>query len=318
MSSSDVPFILVLTTSAHVDDTSTYATPMRKVGDSLIRGYVVSTEYDTRAILERYGGSATHIFYDIEKKTVPKVLGREFNLERLVVSSEYKEKSVPFKPNDVTVSAVMDNIINVLGRREKGLGGLHACVFGIGNIGFKTSLSLVEAGVEVTLVGRSFAKAELMANAINQVKPRATLAVAKAARAVGHALVGKDVLITCASQSAVIFRHDVDRAESLTMALDVGKQNLSSDAIEYLLQTNRKVQRLSITNALVRYVAGALYLSNHGDEPIGRGKALGRNVVSGGMIGGRGDWIVDDYRNPSCWLGIADGRGGFARRKKNA
>lgn len=307
-------FVLVLTTSAHADDAISYAAPIRNLGEKIIRGFVVKSETDTTDILDRYGRNAEFIFYDIEKKSVPISPGSEFNLERYFVGSEFKLKSIPFKPNDITVSAVFDNLSNSLGRRGKGLGGLRVCLAGVGNIGFKTALSLVESGVDVTLVSRSFEKAERCANTINEIKPSATLAVADAAQSVSALPHKQDALITCASESAIIQRKHLENVEDLKFVLDVGKKNLSSDAVAYLIASGIRVQRLSVTDALVKYIAGALHILEYGSEPVGAGVVKGRNVVSGGMLGRKGDWIVDDYRNPIRWLGIADGEGGFMRR----
>ena len=71
--------------------------------------------------------------------------------------------------------------------------------------------------------------------------------------------------------------------------------------------------RLDVGSEQLAYVFETLHQEKR-NRTFGRGEFAGFNVCSGGCIGNAGDIVVDDFRNPSFVIGIADGTGGFKER----
>ena len=159
-----------------------YFTPIRIGPTFVMFGAVVFSESEGEKILKNIDGFFSHIFIDCEKKSSLQTVNEFdlFNLERL--SHEIVKKSFLrfFKGNDLTVDAIDNFIFHWSSSKRKMLGGSKLLIVGIGNIGTKIALRLVERGCHVYLLSRSEEKSKYIAKFINFTVPAQTIAKASA------------------------------------------------------------------------------------------------------------------------------------------
>ena len=138
-----------------------YFPKIRNFEGGIIFGVVIYSQLDALEICKIIDGKAKFVFVDSEKK-IPIRINNFYNknekqlsiydidLGNLVSTCARKLKKtklIEFKPNDLTVDSAWLSLSNFF----EILSGKTIAVIGIGNIGSKISLKLVETGVETRL-----------------------------------------------------------------------------------------------------------------------------------------------------------------------
>ena len=238
------------------------------------------------------------------KKTLEYIeLGNLFSTAKLLIKNPHVYE---FKPNDITTDHAWLILSNFFGN----LGSKKISIIGSGNIGFKLSLKLVESGVTVNMFRRNINVNSNLANCINLVKPKSTLAVANAIDDKIKSCIKADAIVGCSNEINVIDEHMIKAMKPNGIILDVGKGNIKKSAIKFANKKNLKVIRCDITETLAHFInlyTNYMFEKNN----YGRKKVNDFFVVSGGFLGKKNDIVVDNYKKPSQILGIADGSGKF-------
>ena len=73
------------------------------------------------------------------------------------------------------------------------------------------------------------------------------------------------------------------------------------------------LERLDMIAGLSGEIIAALETKELIENIAGRGEINGVTVVAGGLIGKKGDVVVDSISNPNRVIGIADGIGGLIK-----
>ena len=220
-----------------------------------------------------------------------------------------KTKLIEFKPNDLTVDSAWLSLSNFF----EILSGKTIAVIGIGNIGSKISLKLVETGVETRLNRKNYNFGVNITDAINIIKPKSTVA---------SATYISDPVKACLHCDAIIGSSNTDNVISLSMvkvmkpngiSLDIGKGNISSEAVKFAIDNNIRVLRLDVNNSIINFINEYINYSKV-TNLMGKNKILKDiTIVSGGFMGENGDIVVDNYKLPTQILGIANGKGNFKK-----
>jgi len=95
----------------------------------------------------------------------------------------------------------------------------------------------------------------------------------------------------------------------MAIVIDAGPGSMSKKTISYALKKGISIYRIDMRAGLFGEIESVLkthYLKNN---VIGEGKIKGVKVVSGGVIGRKGDVVLDSVGTPSKVLGVADGLG---------
>jgi hypothetical protein len=95
--------------------------------------------------------------------------------------------------------------------------------------------------------------------------------------------------------------------------VDAGKGSFSAEAIEEAGRRKLPVYRASIQASFEGQVAMLLKTEDSLAREVGRRKINGVSVVSGSLMGCKGDLVVDNFLNPTQVFGVADGTGDFNR-----
>lgn len=328
-------FCVTITTNTSKGEKKSYLAPLREINKILIFGVVVYSTEQLKNICKTLDNSIDAIFVDAEKK-IPFLIGLKhkkkfhknqlkliYKKERLsnefvelgnlasTVKANTKNTLVhEFKPNDITVEHVwllLRSHFGILGKKKM-------AIIGSGNIGFKLGLKLVESGTSVVLNRRNLNKNMFFANAINLIKPEATIASANFSADKIKACFSADAIIGCSNSLNTIDENMLKCMRPKGIVIDVGKGNIKKKAVDYAKRKGIKVIRCDITKTINNYVS--FYFDFFRDKtPAGvRNIKKTLRIVSGGFIGKKGDVVVDNYLKPTQILGIADGSGKFEKK----
>jgi hypothetical protein len=312
-----------------------YLTPIRSIVHGHIGGVVVFSQSQAILACSVVDGLADVVLVDAEKKigiqyghsaallaqfgiTLPpnaritKSYVEMGNLSAACARFLQKSKFQEFKANDITVDAVWLQLTSWF----KVLSGRKFAIIGVGNIGFKLALKLVESGSSVEIVRRDLARGMLMADVLNLVKPRSTLASVHYNQDPFQACLYADAIIGCTSGQPVIRWEMTQGLKEGGLLIDVGKGCFYADAVQKAIASGIPIYRCDITSSIDGLVAAMernrAYLSNE----MGR-RVLpeeGICLISGGHMGLAGDLIVDNFRRPTRFFGVSDGSGDMKRQ----
>ena len=294
------------------DNKMFYWTPIRRSKNFVSIGIVIFSEDEARIVFKEIDGYVDYIFVDCEKKSKNSNAVGLFNLERL--SYEIISKSVLkfYKGNDLTTDALDKTILSILKNSSKLVGGCNILIVGMGNLGFKISLKLVERGANVYVLNRNKEKAIKLTETINLVKPLETLASAKFINYNSKVDFNIDIIIlthldTIPENDDLYFNTNKE-----CVFIDVGKGCLTRHQINKLVKSGNICLRLDVGDSLLEYIYTEIIFDGTKTNFIPTQKILdNRRIISTGLIGGEDDIIVDDAENPSFFYGICDGSGGF-------
>ena len=214
-----------------------------------------------------------------------------------------------YKGNDITTDSIDNFLFNYLKNKNSLIGGKNVLVIGIGNIGFKISLKLVERGANVYIKSREEEKARLISTVINMVKPKETISTVKVFDY--KESVQFDAIIL--TQLKPISENDnvFLNLNNNVLVLDVGKGCLTKNQIEFIKQREVNAFRLDIGDAFVNSIISAIKYPPKFKLPSR--KVLNNKIclIEPGIIGSLNEVVVNSIENPDFIYGICDGNGGF-------
>lgn len=131
------------------------------------------------------------------------------------------------------------------------------------------------------------------------------------------------IIIGIGAGHPVITQDILHRARAGCRVLDAGIGTLEPSAVAEGLRRNLKLYRLDMRAGLSGEITSILDTEKLVQNVLGRRTLAGVAIVAGGVLGRRGEVIVDSISRPSEVLGLADGRGGLlddagARGYKNS
>jgi len=310
---------LILSLSSSVESNSVAYWGGVRVSDSFIIVSLVNVSQlqfaECAPILSVY---ADYLFVDAEKKHPfeigdnsldgPKALFS--NLLSAALITFDNSKVFPWSPSRITSQAAVARIREVYGGN---LSGASCSVIGLGNIGFKIALHLIEEGCDVIAFGRNHDRLSKLVECLNLIKSDFTLAAAVPARNLDLAMARSRATVLVANSSSYISKRQLQLlGYPESEILDVSKSSLDHEAHDYAHKSNNiNYTRLDIGNELVTMVAStlkSLSLNLNQTSPARLKFSLGESgfCVSGGFPGLAGDSVVDNAFNPSFILGYVN------------
>ena len=296
------------TITSYEKDTDYYLTPIRESHRTRYSGVIVRN-VETAVEIARYlDGKVNYIFVDTEKKVAKENYGQNDvgNIEKAITEVVKQSKILSYKGNDLTVRAA-DSLLRVL---TPNLTGAKIAIIGVGNIGMKLGLSLLERGNSIYLYSNHTAHAQSVSSLLNQVKLRTTLAQSFCALNMGEAIYGAQVLVATTDKKSVIGIAHIQKminlgANQLPILVDIGKGCFE----EAVFEAGHVVFRVDVGEEL----SAEIDLLIQQDEVLFRvvkTRAInGRKFVRKGITGKKGDFVVDSIEHPTQLLGECDGLG---------
>ena len=294
-----------------------YLTPVRVCEEFVLGGCVVFDKKQLSKVLDEIDGKLDIILADSEKTISLDADASNFGLvdrsesfgevsiSNVCFQAIKKSQTFEFKPNDLTVNAAW----SFLSQKLIYLNGKKICILGAGNIGSKLALKLVECGAEVFISRRDMNKGNFIATGLNLIKPHCVNAKIHSNSELMQVLPVADVLIGASRGASVIDENIVKGLGKDCLIVDLGKNNLTKNAIKIATEHLMNIYRTDVTPAIESFVYEVLKTQDIVKYSCGK-KDLGFcNIVSGGYFGRCGDIVVDNIRSPSRVLGVAQGNG---------
>lgn len=278
---------------------------VRELDRAVWGNIIVYLQEDAVEIAKAVDGMVDIILADAEKKAL-KVPGVDLgNIASGVEQVVKKSRYFSFKANDLTVDATDAFIAQTFYR----LAGRKAAIIGCGNIGSKLALKLVERGVDVVITRRDKTALMNISEALNIIKPKETVAKVTYSADNFNASVGVDMLIGFSPGVPVINVDMIKVMKKDGVIIDGGKGCIFPDAISCAEKIGIKVYRMDVRAGFEGALATILKTQQLIESVMGRRQIGGVSLVAGGVIGHKGDIIVDNINKPASITGIANGYG---------
>jgi|GEM_PF-953555 len=287
-----------------------YLTPLRET-NTLIYGGAVVRDVATAYEIARYvDGKTDYVFVDAEKKIRKIYYGPDDvgNIERAIRETVTQSKIITYKGNDLCVDAV-DRLLEQL---VVGLDTFKAGILGVGNVGAKIALRLVERGAHVTVYRRAGDKLKKIIAGLNNIKSANTIAKISMAHSLEDVFSGMDIVIACANEKEIVGKRllSLMNANGPRILVDVGKGCFDEEAVEEAQCLNIPIYRLDVSVIQRHAFSAFVETSKKFDRAIGRRRIDdGISLISLGLLGRFGEIIVDDITHPTEIIGISDGKG---------
>ena len=273
------------------------------IRDTIYGIFGAVTVYDievAKNICKFLDGKIDFILVDAERK-----LEKIQNLPQIIFDTAKKTKIFTFKNNDLTTNSADSLITNIL----KNNCNKKISIVGIGNIGAKLALKLIEREFNVYIASRNLKKTRKIASALNLIKPKfsKTKIHSRSIKNIGKNV---DVLVGFTSGIPIINERIVELMNKNSIIIDGGIGTINEDGIKKAKIKNIRIFRLDIRPGFIAEISNIFeteYFLNH---IMGVKNLDGIKIVAGGYYGNFGDVIVDNITKPEKIIGIADGLGG--------
>jgi hypothetical protein len=285
-----------------------YLTPIRKSGRLIYTGAIVRNVETAIHLSRIVDNKVAYIFVDSEKKVSTANYGENDvgNIEKAVSKSIFSSTLLTYKGNDLTVKSA-DTLIRVL---TPNLTGAKIAIAGIGNIGMKLALSLLERGNHIYLYSHDSSHSSEVAVLLNRFKLRTTISRVHASIHLHDAVDQAQVLIASSNRKKFIGIEHVNAMKYINnlnspILIDIGKGCFKDE----VSTKNNLVFRVDVGDALSSEI-DALISQHELLKSVVKTRTIGgiRFVVRG-VVGNKGDVLVDSLTNPTSVVGICDGDG---------
>ena len=292
-------------------DNTFYTLPPRVFDNYIIAGFCNLKQEYIISLAKEFKDKINFFLVDLEKKGVVG-LGENDNLitgnlEGRLEEIVEKEKILGIRFDALTA----EHVINLLIKENPFLYKRSISIIGLGKIGFKIAISLLECGNNVEIYSRDYKKTFEKCNCMNILKPPSTIARPILHREIESSLINKDIIITATNSFGVINKTNCKLLKKGSRIISVGHNEFSKDAIQYFANNDNIIfSRVDIGKSLIQYLKRLL----DKNEILPKRKSyLKKTLVSGGYIGMPGDYIVDDADNPQLIFGFINENGKFKR-----
>jgi len=275
--------------------------PIRITPYVVCANVILFSKDEVKKIVRVIDGIVDAIFVDVEEK-----MENLDNLIALVQKEVKKSKIFTIKINDITAESANALIAHYF----KDLHDKKVAIIGSGNIGSKIALKLAERGANVFVTRRDKNKINCIAKGLDLIKPKNTLSKIVGMTNNYEAAKNADIVIGFTNGIPIIDKKMVDMMSRNGMIIDGGIGTIFQDAIGHATKLGIRILRLDIRAGFAGAITNAIETENFIKKVIGHKKIDGINVVAGGVIGKKGDIIVDEISNPTRVIGVADGAGG--------
>ena len=193
------------------------------------------------------------------------------------------------------------------------LSGKKIAILGVGNIGSKLALKLVECGADVHTCRQQAYVGHQITNGLNLIKHENTVSNITFHNSLLSTSFNADVVIGCTNGVPIIDSDVIQTIKRDALVVDLGKNNITPDAIKLAIENKLEIYRVDVTAALEGFIYEMLKMREVLNSSYGKKTLPLCNIVSGGYLGEDGDVIVDNISTPRVIYGIANGYGSIKK-----
>ncbi len=288
--------LLCLSTTANLNNPDVFFGGIRETPTTIAGNIIVRTLDNVEHLIEIFDGYVSYFLIDCEiKNEVP-------NLEAYALTRVHKSKVLVYKPNDFTVAS----LDMLLACTRGSLRGQKVAIIGLGNVGAKIALRLCERGANISVYERAQERMNSVITGLNITKRSDTniRGFASALEAIHHA----DIVLGCTPGIAVIDKIMVASLNAGAMIIDVGNGTLTEDGIIEARNRGIEVHVLSSFGGYLGMIEDWLFqrkmLSGMRQKQFDN-----FTLIVPGMLGARGDILVDSIEQTTRVIGLCDGKG---------
>lgn len=332
LSAQNVSRIFTIATTSKGEE-EPYLTPLRVTRDFAVAGCVIFKQECLLDIIELVDGAVDIVLVDTEKK-IPLSINKQAllasdsiylkrntigpvetgNLSKICFQQISKSATFEFKPNDLTVNSAW----SFLSQRLGVLSGKRIAILGAGNIGSKLALKLVECGADVHIYRQQAHVGYQITNGLNLIKHENTVSNITFHNSLLSTSFSADVVVGCTNGVPIIDNEVIQTVKKNALVVDLGKNNITADAIKLAKKNKLEIYRVDVTAALEGFIYEMLKMRDVLNSSYGKKALSFCNIVSGGYLGEDGDVIVDDISKPSVIYGVANGAGSIKKSLSSA
>lgn len=282
-----------------------YFTPIRFNDKIVVIGIVFFIKKDILELRNIINKEFDYIFVDCDSN---KFISKKNNILKSYGKLFSKEKIMSYKPNDITVDSCWNYILNHEYKKNS-----KVLVVGMGNIGTKLSIKLFESGINVYAVRKNHKKGSESVKLIKNLILNSENFI-KYSKTIPNIINKVDIIITCTNKNFVLDHSISKKIKKNSTIIEVGKNNISPNAIDDIRQKKIKILRLDIGSFLINHLSCVLASKSNHAKLYGRKKVGPFHLVSGGFYGYEDDIVVDNFKKPRYIFGIANGLGDLKKR----
>lgn len=291
--------IVILATTANENQTDFHIGPVKSFLNDVAINIVFNDLKNLNKIINFLDGKIDLFAIDSEVK------GKINNLKSETKKFIKKSKSFYFKPNDYTLTS-SEMFIGHLSNNQK---ISRALVCGLGNIGSKLALKLLEMGIKVEFVKKSNnKKSNKIAEVINMIS---SSQVKINLNEQNSELL--DLIVFCNSNKYEIQEYLNPRITCNTIVIDIGQGAIGSKSLKFFKNLGCPIYSLNsepgFWGSYTTYKEYLHLLKGFGRKKINQNLA----IISIGMYGHKGDILVDNINNITKCYGICDGNGALMK-----
>ena len=284
-----------------------YLTPVRESSNSVFFGSVVFNDKDTKKIVNLIKNYIDYIFVDTEKKASSRKKNSAINIERTVRENIENKKIFYFKANDLSVNASSNLLENFFYEDVRNISNKRILIIGAGNIGFKLGLSLIERGTKISIYRRNKSILSKLVSVINKIKPKATINKAIAVNKLKYDLKKYDVIINTSNSKTKILKKNRFKFNKEAIFLEIGKNIFDKSTFDAMITQNKRIFRLDMTDSFDQLIEQKINSNqNYKNKNFSRVKKKTKTFITVGLLGKKGDIVVDNPFNPKKYYGIID------------
>ena len=275
--------------------------PEKEYNGISLASYMLNDPKVAKEIFTYLDGKTQNVFIDIEKK-------QSIDLWKIAKANIKETNLIPVKPNDATLEAAYQLILN---KSNYDLADKSVLIYGAGNIGSKLALRLAEVNIKVYLTSRDMDKVNTLAASFNAILPAYSDGEVIPAKTIND-IKKVDYLITFISADKIIGPEYLKVLKPDGIAIDGGINNFTKEFLNEAHNNNTSVLRVDVRLGTPQLLFSLFdETKEFFNEVQGSDIIDGVPVVAGGIIGQKGDIVVDRIKNPTQVYGVANGYGGL-------
>lgn len=269
--------------------------------------FLVSSTEDATYCLERLDGVADCVLIDVEAK-------QNLDLMHIARQTIRRSQIAAYKPNDASVEAA-DLLLRDF--FQDAISNRSILILGAGNISAKLALRFSERNAKVQIHSRDHNKTLKIAEGLNAILPRHAVNRIEAIERLGTEPGEYDALVSFVAANKHVAESAADLISTKGVAVDGGINNFSSEFLVKCQSRHVACFRLDVRLGFVYSLLSiSPDVSNFHQCVKGTRHLDDIRLVAGGVIGQRGDIIVDRIQAPGQIVGVANGIGGVLNKEE--
>lgn len=291
-----------------------YTLPPRKSKKIILCGVCNLGQEEIIEITNIFKSKINYFLVDLEKKGIVGtnkvntglITG---NLEGRLLEIVPKDKILGIRYDSLTA----EHLINLIIKNDPFIYKSKIGLIGLGKIGFKIAISLLECGNNIEAFARDFDLLYKKCACMDLIKPNSTLARPIPHRKIESCLNEKDIIIMATNSKNVLKEKYLPLIKNNSTIYSVGHGEISNKVLKILEESNTKICRVDIGLSIMNYLERLVLV----EEIKPKLKIInGKRLVSGGYLGICGDTVVDDVDTPDLIYGYISEKGVFVREMK--